>query len=1281
MADTKFYFDFNFPLKLVGFILGVIFGRQDPANPSQSIDTTTREWFSQPRAFSDGGTEVITTSFKLPLSVSEVTMEILRMPCVAEVWYQDRSNNWRQVLDMQRIPLSVNVSRSDAKSYFKYVTKVYPIVAKQLQFRITRTNDPTLEGTPYPVGLRNCLIRRNVYDRSQGNQYFEEEQDVLGNVITKYIKDWDAPKAIDDNPNTFWKSAPMPDPAAVACLFLDVRADDGTPKTIDKVYIDPVYSNQQVNLYYSSDDIVGVRKLSPITINPDEDENTDWRIGRGRADVSTGLSESYYRWSFGVGPQIAQDAWIGVEWTPDFAPGDGPANNPVLYRSIVSTSPGPFKPLVYYDVGAGEFVLEFDDGTDTRSYTAPMTTAFVPGVALRVVAGWRYDPDTVYLSVVTQAGVEIAHLEDTPTTLPHQVSFDGQMEMYRFRGLITALVIKLEDYRASSAQFALSPIYYVDPDPVIPDSQGNIPSTTLDHAVYAYAATAQENGTGGADDSHFEDKEWTPIWRDYIVVKGMMFFPQALSMKYLKLEFTNLTEEAYPIYESGIDVRYKVFPVSVMQQSSAGPRLYTGEGGFLGLGTFISQNGVRSVNWLNPGSILGAIGSVFGTQIDPVSITNGASFITDTLPNNGTQLVQDSTRIEAGSSYVYVRDTLQPYILAQDAYVTTIKAEGLQAISPFVDVPWQDIAAANPGAITKVKSTGTLPVRGSDWWIYPGQQLKVPAAVMQKLTATSTVTERKLTLESRVRFNTTSIHRYDVKTLTRDVAMAYFAGVREVQPYTSTFIAGEDKAYFDFPHYDTDQFTTNHIRQNDSGSTTTLRQLYPIENRLFERDLANWIASDPAWSWDGTTGRFLRGSARLVANGLDHSLLSARQSVVEGDQVDVGVAIKWADLDAGLVFPGDVLLPSPDTFSIDPDFVSDSADVGIRWGVRYYSNDTFLSDGIIGEVTRADWAADPTMDWQDFTGTITVPAEANWFRMILEVTNEVTTGTVWFENAAAADHDTTTATVFKSLETMSTFARVGVDFQDSGLWRGDSMWADINPDSQSIDDTKLAYYTRTIPETIPGGFWGDTTKSWGADDAEWGSPFGVVNITVDGDRRYQGKRVLHFRRAAGAGEAGIKVKQWTHFVPLGLFRIGASFYKPLANDNQATVRLRRMSDGVIVYEETVAAPSGRWYEFQTKFVEIPAGVNQEYEVMLTLDGDAEDELYLSDLYTEIAQIRYFIRLGDVGAFLHEVTDLRYTLGRANVTVTNPVNQMSVQAAILSPESWAYGCRITPTYLK
>ena len=255
---------------------------------------------------------------------------------------------------------------------------------------------------------------------------------------------------------------------------------------------------------------------------------------------------------------------------------------------------------------------------------------------------------------------------------------------------------------------------------------------------------------------------------------------------------------------------------------------------------------------------------------------------------------------------------------------------------------------------------------------------------------------------------------------------------------------------------------------------------------------------------------------------------------------------------------------------------------------------------------------------------------------------------------------------------MSDFAKATVEFRDSGLIRSDSMWADINPDSQSIEDTKLAYYVKTIPDVIPGGMWSDDVKAWAGDDVQWGTPFAIVSITVDGNRRYQGKRVLHFYRAPLVGEAGIKVRQFTNWVPLGLFRIGCVLYKPYANDNLITLRLRRLSDGVFVHEETVTTPTGRWHEYVTQFIEIPDTPDQEYEVLLTLEGDDEDELYLSDLYCEIARIRYFVRLGGMGATLHEVSDLRYIEGYAQVVAQQPTNEMSVQAAILCPRLTAMG---------
>ena len=63
LDETKFYFDYHFPLKIVRFILDQLFGKGKPP-----IDTGVREWFSQPRPSNDVGTEVISTLFKLPLS-------------------------------------------------------------------------------------------------------------------------------------------------------------------------------------------------------------------------------------------------------------------------------------------------------------------------------------------------------------------------------------------------------------------------------------------------------------------------------------------------------------------------------------------------------------------------------------------------------------------------------------------------------------------------------------------------------------------------------------------------------------------------------------------------------------------------------------------------------------------------------------------------------------------------------------------------------------------------------------------------------------------------------------------------------------------------------------------------------------------------------------------------------------------------------------------------------------------------------------------------------------
>lgn len=1261
MANAKFYQDFHYPLPLVRRMRLLQQEKYDAANPQAA---GSREWFSQPRVSVSPETECVTITFRLPFSVSEISTEILKMPCTAEIWYLDRSNNWRPVLDTARAPMKVRVDRADTKEWYKWSSKVYPIVAKRVQLRLTRTGDPTLSETPYPVGVRNTLIKRNVYDRNQGG-FFEDEVDMMGNVVSKYVRDWDAKLAADDNYTTFWKSAPMPDPEAVASLYLDVRSAAGSPQVIDRVYLDPVYTGQQLNLYYSNDETVGRRVINPITVPPPDVAgavvNASWKFGEGLTDTSTGTSgQSKYSWTLSVGPQVRQDAWVGVEWRPDFGTVSAPnlAANPTLFQAGTALS-GAASPKLFYQVAsnARRFVLDLAGQT---FQTNAISQEWVAGDSIKVVAGWRYSDSSVYIKVVDAKGRTIASHSSIAATLPDLIGFDGTAKVENFRGTITNLVLKLEDHDLSSESFLASPEFYCDPDPVMPDSNGKYPSTSLDNAVYVAPFLSREHGSGNADQSHFEDKEWTPIWRDYVAVKGMLFFPQPVSMKYLKLEFTNLTEQPYPIYESGIETRYKVFPLSVVRQASWGHSGYTGEGGFLGLGSFISVNGVRSVNWLDPASVMRALGGMVGKQVPPVQVTAGLPYLADVLPNGGAVDVQRSLRIEMGSSYVYTRETLQPYILAEDQYNTIIKAEGLQAIQPLVDIPWKEIEAANPNAVTKVMSRGTTPVRGSDWWIYPGQQLKVPASVMRKLTDTQTVTERKFTLERRIRFNTTSVHRYDYRTLKRDAAVAYFAGVREVQPYIASHISGEDVPVYKFPSYTPEHWVfspTGAVRQTELGPVTAASaSVYGV------------VTKDMTSQSD-----FTKVSIDFQDSGLYRS------------------NPMWVDIDEQVDSIPDTQL-SP-YFKTNPDLpqgkwldpISTWKDSDISWGsgaaevqVTIDPDQRFQGRRVVKflrEANAASQAGITVRQWNNFIPGAQMRVGATFYRP------GNTTNTMVLQLRRIADG--------------VVVLREPIDDIPSGRW--------FTATTQFVE----------IPETITNGSFDSGLAGWTGTGGSWtyvtNKGFTGTNsakLVTNGTK----STLTNLNKVESLAETTISAAAWitwsgvtpgsTVYLNALLYGNDGSLIRTVELTSQQVTMSTATStewhpisgsttvpvgEGVtqVGFQVVVPAAAGSggtvWVDDFT--FDVPGSPRQQYVAELNLEGSVKEEMYVSDLFTEITPVRYFVRLGPAGTTPIEVTDLRYTQNVTTVTTTTPVNEMRVQAVIASDRCYAYGCTITPHYLR
>lgn len=1321
------YYEFHIPLGLKTLIEQLIVNQPAQRNSSALVSgsATNREWFSQARVSTDTTTEVITAYFKLPLSVSEIGFDILRVPCRAEVWYLDRLNNWRQVLDRQRIPVTLSVQYSSSASWYTFHSSVYPLVAQAVQIRITRVADPAVGTNPYVVGLKNTLIRRNIYDRAQGKLPFEDEQDPLGNVVSKYIEDWDAALAIDNKPFTFWRSAPMPDPNAVVNLFLDTRKYDGTGQYMDGIFLDPTYSNQKLNVYYSNDEETGTTRLSPITLRPEtldttdtsllNDFNTDWRSGRGRWDNSAFPSgQSRYRVNATWGPLVSQNAWIGIEWIPDFDAASPPPYNPVLFEAVPPVNPttgqpawtsGQYQPAVYYDSGAGTIVLKLYDGSTTKTYAAALSPLLAKGQALRIVVGWSYNPDKVYISVKDRQGNQVAlHDRTVPNTsptaaaLPANISFDGRVGFSNFRGTFTAHIVKRENHSGQGEAFQANPMMYVDPDPVLPNTDGSIPSTTLDNALYAVDWTAQPHGTGGAHESFYTGKRWTPVWRDYITRRGKLFFPQAISAKFLKLEFTGLTEESYPVYDAGVSTTYQVFPVALSQsQTVMHPGLLANVAGMQTVGAQTVLGALGTVNWLNPQTVATAINSVFGPVANPVVVQAGPGYVTGSIPGTAQSPVTDNTRTELSSPYVYRRGLLDPSALAANHIYYSGFTTWDQTLSNAAGLIRGAIADSFAPLRNYITNPSLGPVQGNDFWVFPGGTLKLPAAVMNGLTAlTETYLGRKPTTETRLRFNTESVHRYDTRTVKRDAAVAYFAGVREVQPLLTSYLTKQDPVVFTFDNYTTaqgwgldntrlvqDRITTQTLDNGDKinvGPLSTDGRSYSIENADFDLALGEtgdqpvWTVKGGTWNWDNSpfNGRWYPGTAKATATGATTELWSTPitsypgTALIPGRQITITAYVKWADLTVTNNQPA------------------------IQLGLVTYQNGEVVSDSVVlGQISYANWSANATKAYTPISATWTVPSGVDAARIRLVVTDKASAGSVWFDSITLSSADDLVGRAYQTFTTVSNFAKLRCKFTDSNIVRSNSMWLREDPTATNIDNTALAYYTSFISldlfdnNGVPregGGNWADPRALWADSNVSWGSPQALVNITIHPDRVYDGKRVLHFTRLAGAGEVGVRVRQWNNFIPSGLFRICARWLKPRKNTNTITVRLRRVSDGVVIYQEEIANPaSGYWHEFATSFQRVPTGSDQVYTVELVTTGDAEDELYLSDLWVELSHIRYFITLGSGGTPM-DVTDLRYA-DTAIVSCSEPVNEFTVEARIYTPMASITGCTIQPTYLK
>ena len=93
---------------------------------------------------------------------------------------------------------------------------------------------------------------------------------------------------------------------------------------------------------------------------------------------------------------------------------------------------------------------------------------------------------------------------------------------------------------------------------------------------------------------------------------------------------------------------------------------------------------------------------------------------------------------------------------------------------------------------------------------------------------------------------------------------------------------------------------------------------------------------------------------------------------------------------------------------------------------------------------------------------------------------------------------------------------------------------------------------------------------------------------------------------------------------------------------------------------------------------IPDGTDQIYRIEVNLTGSAADDVYINDLYTEIALVRHWVTLGSNETL--DVTPLAYT-DNCTVSCTIPVTNFTTTTGIFSPHAYAYSATFSPKYLQ
>lgn len=594
----------------------------------QSVDTQ-RFWSTPPRAAEDTTREVMQLTFAAPRRLNRLEFDLAVFPQDLTIeYYDEQTGAWAPCLDdFPGDPQPVSYSNRESiptvlppasavlghlhpqhsfTGHWRTVSfTIRPVYTKDLRIVLARTTEgatPTnAQGapTPYSLAVRNLNMTYTITKLAdvpwttptatgEERDTFASTSDLFGSVVDFSVRVNAATNAIGTTTGangltTVWKSEPQPIPWAVVNFYVDGRDGQGGGQLLDRFFVDPLYDGPTCNLYWSNSEPSGRFRANSDPVPPviAAVNNSGGVTGNVLDFDDPALIDAIAFVEIdgrGISFNPSRPWWLGGRLNFKFRHGTQSDNQPIFDCGEFTLSWTPVGPVLSTGYG---------DSIALRTETPPLGV----GEPLGGEPPQLGDPDPVFLpfdpivplnfvawSDTRQIGLTISYGNNRFTgTLPLSVPLASHITKARVGGFLgatpgspksrmSALVLKVDTSPTAEEidDFLADPFPYVLGSQYLGVNDPRTDNALLRYHPSFYSLDFPAAFIGGAPD-RYADMDWSPVARDFVLRRGYLHFPPTRA-KFWKLEFTNLSPQAYEVYKP-VQKSVNIFPSELWLKS------------------------------------------------------------------------------------------------------------------------------------------------------------------------------------------------------------------------------------------------------------------------------------------------------------------------------------------------------------------------------------------------------------------------------------------------------------------------------------------------------------------------------------------------------------------------------------------------------------------------------------------------------------------------------------------------------------------------------------------